>query len=221
MVLWNRAGVNGIGSVGPAVFGSVNSTLGNTTSVYLGNGAAYNRHVDIVLPLNGIDWIHDRKFSSISSSSLAWQGTGWWGTEMIKLTVSGTEGASNVSVLMDPHHTLTFTYSAGAWTCDDGFPYSLIFTSGSDEYTMTRVDGYAYTFHDKDHSNSGKLKRIEDAFDNDWVFTYDGSGKLTDIVIDVVDGNDHKITYSYFTSGDNNGLLQASSAEIVGELWLG
>ncbi len=50
-------------------------------------------------------------------------------------------------------------------------------------------------------------EKCEAPYGNDQAFTY-SSGQLTDIVIDVVAGTDHKITYTYFTSGDNTGQLQ-------------
>ncbi|MHC5112196.1 MAG: RHS repeat-associated core domain-containing protein [Planctomycetota bacterium] len=176
-------------------------------SVFLGNGASYLVASDFYLKLNGINWSHTRKFSTQSSSSLNWQGEGWWSNEMMNIDVSGSEGASDVAWEADPHYTLNFTYSGGSWTCDDNYPFSLSFDSGNDEYTVQRIDGYAWTFHDSAHTNAGLLKRIEDPFDNDQAFSY-SSGQLTDIVVDVVAGTDHKITYTYFTSGDNTGQLQ-------------
>ena len=206
-VFWNGTGVNAVFTSGLVVTASVNGT-GGSSSVFLGNGASYVRDVDFFLPMNGIDWFHERIFSSKTNyAGTEWAGEGWWVNEMMNLTVAGSEGASNVTVQFDPHYTFAFTYSAGAWACDDKYLFTLTFDSGNDEYLMRRADGYLWVFHDSQATNAGKLKRIEDPYGNDWAFTY-SSGKLTDIVVDVVVGTDHKITYTYFTSGDNNGLLQ-------------
>ena len=210
-IQWESTGINSIGTAGPVVSASVNSA-GGQSPVFLGNGAAYQSDMDFFLPLNGIDWFHERVFSSKTNySGTEWAGEGWWVNEMMNLTVAGSEGASNVSVQVDPHWTYAFTYSAGAWTCDDKFLLTLTFDGGNDEYLVRRADGFLWVFHDSQATNAGKLKRIEDPYGNDWAFTY-SSGKLTDIVVDVVvgvvAGTDHKITYTYFTSGDNNGLLQ-------------
>jgi len=209
--MWGKEGLNAIGFAGPHAVGSVNGA-GSGKLVFLGNGASFVRQVDFYLPLNGIDWFHERQFSSKSGyAGTEWQGEGWWSNEMMNLTVSGSEGASNVTVQMDPHLTLTFAYNegSGTWSCNDAYLYKLTFTSGSDEYTVTRADGFKWVFHDSEITTqpAGKLKRIEDAYGNDWAFTY-ASGKLTDIVVDVVEGGDYKIVYTYHTSGDNNGLLQ-------------
>ncbi|UCE61715.1 MAG: hypothetical protein JSU63_08195, partial [Phycisphaerales bacterium] len=205
-ILWFDAGMNLAGVAGAHVEASVNG-VGDRGTVFLGNGASYVDHTDFHVPLNGIDWHHRRFFSSKSSSTISWHGEGWWSNEMMNLTVAGSEGASNVSVEMTQHTTLDFTYSGGSWTCDDNFLYTLTFSSGDDEYILKNPEGYTWVFHDSEATNAGKLKRIVCAYDNDWAFTY-SSGQLTDIVVDVVEGTDHKITYSYFTSGDNDGLLQ-------------
>ncbi|MEK6674488.1 MAG: RHS repeat-associated core domain-containing protein [Planctomycetota bacterium] len=203
---WNGSGINRIVTTGTLADDLIDGvSIGQR--VFLGNGAASLEFVDFFLPHNGLDWIHSRVYSSLSTGTLTWQGHGWWCNEMMNLTVSGSEGASNVSVQMDPHYTLGFTYSAGSWTCDDKYLYTLTFDSGNDEYLVSRIDGHRYIFHDSQATNAGKLKRIEDSFGNDWTFTY-SSGQLTDIVVDVVVGSDHKITYTYFTSGDNSGQLQ-------------
>lgn len=179
-----------------------------------------------MLRLNGINWFHERSYSSLGSWTPNWQGENWWSNEMINLTVSGAEGASDVSVQFDPNYTFNFTYAASAWTCDDNYELELTFDSGNDEYKVTRVDGWEWVFHDDNATNAGKLKRIEDPYDNDWQFNY-SSGQLTDIVVDVVGGTDHKITYSYFTSGDSNGRLQyikayksttTTSANLIGQI---
>ncbi|MBE7455101.1 MAG: hypothetical protein HS102_00490 [Planctomycetia bacterium] len=206
-VQWGSTGVNSLATAGPVVSASVNGT-GGQSSVFLGNGAGFVHDVDFYLPLNGIDWFHERIYSSKSNyAGTEWAGEGWWVNEMMNLTVAGSEGASDVSVQFDPHWTYEFTYAASVWTCDDKFLLTLTFDGGNDEYLVRRADGYLWVFHDSAATNAGKLKRIEDPYGNDWAFTY-SAGKLTDIVVDVVAGTDHKITYTYFTSGDNNGLLQ-------------
>ncbi|MCK6486678.1 MAG: hypothetical protein L6R00_21420, partial [Phycisphaerae bacterium] len=206
-VHWGSTGVNSLATAGPVVSASVNGT-GGQSSVFLGNGASYVHDVDFYLPLNGVDWFHERIYSSKSNyAGTEWAGEGWWVNEMMNLTVAGSEGASDVSVQFDPHWTYEFTYAASVWTCDDKFLLTLTFDGGNDEYLVRRADGYLWVFHDAAATNAGKLKRTEDPYGNDWAFTY-SAGKLTDIVVDVVAGTDHKITYTYFTSGDNNGLLQ-------------
>jgi len=127
---------------------------------------------------------------------------------MINLTVDGSEGASDVDIEMSPVKTLHFDYDSGSWTCAKNQFYELTFDSGSDEYVLTRGDGFTYTFHDSEVANTaGMLKEIADPYGNDWAFSYSGS-QLSDIVVAVVVGSDHKVTYSYFTSGDNTGLIQ-------------
>jgi RHS repeat-associated protein len=205
-IVWDGPGITAVRIAGPFVTSSVNGT-GGLGSVFLGNGASYINVEDFWVPLNGIDWGHNRIYSSQGPSGPNWQGEGWWGNEMKNISVAGSEGASDVTVQMDPHYTHKFTYASGSWTCDDKFLYTLSYSSANHEYVVRRGDGGAYVFHDAGATNAGKLKRIEDAYGNNWAFTY-SSGQLTDIVVDVVEGSDHKITYSYFTSGDNNGKLQ-------------
>ena len=101
-------GLNAVNTSGPLVTASVNGH-GAASTVFLGNGASYVDALDLNLPLNGHDWYHQRVFSSKSSSSLDWQGEGWWGNEMMHIAVAGSEGTSNVAVTFDPHYTLNFT----------------------------------------------------------------------------------------------------------------
>jgi hypothetical protein len=223
-ISWPGPGQNPNATSGPYVSGFVNGD--GPSPIFLGNGASHIDTVDFYLPLNGIDWYHQRVYSTISSSSLTWQGEGWWTNEMMNLSVAGSEGASDVDIEMDPHKTLSFTYSGGSWTCDNNFLYVLTFSSGDDEYILMGKNGEKHVFHDSAATNAGKLKRIEDPYGNDWAFTY-SSGQLTDITVDVVEGSDHKITYTYFTSGDNQGQLQyikvyktttTTSANLIGQV---
>jgi hypothetical protein len=61
---------------------------------------------------------------------------------------------------------------------------------------------------------------------NKWTFAY-SSNRLNDVTVDVVEGNDHKITYSYFSGGDNDGKIQyikvyktttTTSANLIGQM---
>jgi len=206
---WGGAGLNRIGTAGPSVRASVNGTGGNSP-VFLGSGASHLWQTDFYLPLNGIDWYRVRMYSSLGSWTPNWQGQRWWSNEMMNISgTAGDEDDNDCDVELDPYHTRSFTNTGtGTWTCDDNYLYTLTYSSGDDEFIQTRVDGYKIVFHDLNVANvAGKLKRIEDAYGNDWAFTYSGSD-LDYVVVDVVEGNDHKITYSYFTSGDNDGLLQ-------------
>ena len=222
-IVWPGPGQNSNATTGPVAYGAVN---GRGSSVFLGNGASFINQGDFYLPLNGIDWFHRRIYSTLSSSSLTWQGESWWGNEMMNLNVEGSEGVSDVDIEMDPHNTLNFTYSDGSWTCDNEFQYVLTFSSGDNEYTLTGNGGSKYIFHDSEATDAGKLNRIEDPYGNDQAFTY-SSGQLTDIVVDVIEGLDHKITYSYYTSGDNTGQLEyikvykfttPSDANLIGQV---
>ncbi|MBE7457336.1 MAG: RHS repeat-associated core domain-containing protein [Planctomycetia bacterium] len=201
-------GMNALGTAGPFVTASVNG-LGPRGSVFLGTGAAYIRQTDAYLRLNGIEWYHERIYSSKSNyAGTEWAGEGWWVNEMMNLSVEGDEGESDVTVQFDPHYTFNFTYADSAWTCDDKFLFTLTFSSGSNEYRMRRLDGFLWVFHDSEVANvAGRLKEIQDPFGSTWTFNYSGA-QLSNIVIDVVEGADHKITYSYFSGGDNDGLLQ-------------
>jgi hypothetical protein len=220
-VNWGATGANGLGTAGPLVRASVSG------SVFAGTGSSQASQRDFHLPLNGIDWFHERVYSSTVSSMSTWQGEQWWSNEMMNLTVVGTEGTSNCSVQTSPYETLSFTYNSGSWTCDEGYLYTLTFSAGNNEYTMTRPDGHQWIFHDSETANvGGRLKAIEDPYGNDWAFNYSGSD-LDYIDVDVVEGSDHRITYSYFTSGDNNGLLQyikvyksttTTSANLIGQV---
>lgn len=203
-------GVSEIVAAGPAVHASVNGT-GGGGSVYLGNGGSYIATRDFRLTLNGIDWLHDRIYSSEGSSIPSqWQGEGWWANEMINITgLANDEDDNDCSVQMSPNHTLEFDNTGtGTWDCEDNFLFTLTYSSHDDEFILTRPEGFTWVFHDLNVASvPGRLKRIEDAYGNDRTFTYSGS-QLDYIVIDVVEGNDHKITYDYFSSGDNDGLLQ-------------
>jgi len=208
--LWAGAGLNQIGTAGPSVRASVNGIGKKGSWVAVGNGASYVRQRDFYLPLNGIDWYHGRICSSLGSWTPDWQGQRWWSNEMMNISGNaGDEDDNDCDVELDPYHTRSFTNTGtGTWTCDDNYLYTLTYSSGDDEFILTRADGHKIVFHDLNVANvAGKLKRIEDAYGNDWAFTYSGSD-LDYVVVDVVEGNDHKITYSYFTSGDNDGLLQ-------------
>ncbi len=199
------SGLNALFSVGSHARATIN---GGSNPVLLGTGASFVKTNDFALPLNGIDWLHKRTYTSLNDSSPNWQGESWWGIEMMSISVAGADGASNVTATFSPHFPLEFKYSAGAYkTESDNYPYTITFDDGNDEYVIERIDGMKWVFHDAGATDNEKLKRIEDAFGNDWAFTY-ASSKLTDIVVDVVAGTDHKITYAYFTSGDNNGKLQ-------------
>ncbi len=212
VIHWADSGINARWTTGPYLTAAVNGS-GHGTSVHLGSGDPGQSASDFTLPLNGIDWSHVRTYSSLSAPPSNWQGEGWWSNEMAFITVAGTDGSSNVTVTFGPHFTLNFAYDfescgfGGYCPPDDNYPSTLTFVGGSDEYRVRRADGMLWVFHDAGATNAGKLKIIEDAYGNDLAFTY-SSGKLTDIVVDVVEGSDHKITYTYFTSGDNNGKLQ-------------
>ena len=225
---WGSAGLNILGTAGPVVGASVNGGAGYTP-IFLGDGSSYVRRTDFSLPLNGIDWFHERVYASSGDGTPAWQGEQWWCNEMMNITgTAGKEDGNDCSVEMSPYWTLDFTNtSAGVWTTDDHYAYTLTYSSGNDEFLLTRADGYVWVFHDLNVANTaGMLKRIEDPYDNDWAFTYSGSD-LDYITIDVVEGDDHKITYTYFTSGDNDGLLQyikvyksttVSAANLIGQV---
>jgi RHS repeat-associated protein len=228
-VAWGGFRVNNIGTSGPVVNASVNGG-GGSGPVFLGNGASFVKQADFWLPLNGIDWSHLRTYSSKSSSTLNWQGEGWWGNEMMNITVGEFDGSSDVTVQVDPHYTLKFTYASGSWACNDKFLFTLGYSSTNHEYVMRRADGAAFVFHDAYGTGNPwakKLKRIEDAYGNKWIFNYSTSSKPDSIDIDVVEGADHRITYSYFSSGDNNGKLQylkayktttTTSANLIGQV---
>ncbi len=215
-IVWGNTGLNEIGTAGPFVQTSVNG-IGANRSVFLGNGASYVHRNDFYLPLNGIDWFLERTYSSENPSSLTWMGENWWITEMMNITVDDVDGASDVAVQMDPHHTLNFTYSGGSWTCDDAFLYDLTFSSGSDEYTVQRIDGFAYVFHDKNVTGvASRLKRIEDPHGTKWTLNYDFDpvelGWVLDYIdVDVIVGADHRIRYEYYievTDAFNVGKLR-------------
>jgi len=209
-VLWGGPGINLNATAGPIVQASINGT-GGGSSVFLGNGGSFVKQRDFFLPLNGIDWSHERAYSSEGSSIPSeWAGEGWWTSEMINITgTAGDEDDNDCDVQLDPNYTLTFNNTATAtWTTNYNYLYTLTYSSGEDEFTLTRADGFKYVFHDLNVADvSGRLKTIEDPYGNDWAFTYSGSD-LDYIVVDVVEGTDHKITYTYFESGDNDGLLQ-------------
>jgi len=206
---WSGPGLNGLGTAGPTLRAAVNG--GGGGSVFLGNGAAWLRQTDLYQPLNGLHWFHQRVFSSLSAyAGTEWSGEGWWVGEMMNVTgVAGNEDDNDCDAQLDPHTTLHFTNTAtGVWTTDDHFLCTLTYDGGNDEFVLRRADGFRLVFHDLNVADTaGRLKRIEDAYGNDWAFTYSGS-QLDYIVVDVIDGADHKIDYSYFTSGDSNGLLQ-------------
>jgi len=221
--------LNGRYSIGPYARSAVNGA-GNT--VFLGTGASHVKATDFTLALNGLDWLHIRTYTSLASHGETWQGESWWGNEMMFIDVDGAEtGERTVTVTMSPHFQLDFyipEFPAVPSDAKDNYPYTLWFESGSDEYILKRVDGMTWVFHDANATDAEKLKRIEDAYGNDWAFTYTSSpDQLTDIVVDVVEGEDHKIVYEYFTSGDNDGKLQyikvyktetTSAANLIGKV---
>jgi len=190
VINWGGARPNGIGTSGPAIRGSVNGAGGGGT-VFLGNGASSVRDRDFRLSLNGINWSHFRVYSSKGTAApTAYQGEGWWSNEMKNITgTAGDEDDNDCDLQFDPHYTIHFTNTAtSTWTCDDNFLYTLTYSSGSDEFTVTRPDGFKWVFHDLNVTNTeGLLKRIEDPYANDLAFTY-SSGQLTDTVADVVEG---------------------------------
>jgi len=81
-IVWLGAGQNSFATSGPTVLAGVNGSV--LSSLFLGKGASYIDASDFFLPLNGIDWYHERVYSSISTSSLSWQGEGWWCNEMMR-----------------------------------------------------------------------------------------------------------------------------------------
>jgi len=202
------AGINRAQSVGPSAAANVS---GGQDSVFFGTGASFLNMEDFALDLNGIDWLHNRTYTSLASHGLTWQGESWWSNEMMNIVVTGTEPDDlDVTATLSPHFQLDFHIPELPVLPSDAqhnYPYTIWFETGSDEYVIERIDGTKWVFHDKNATDAEKLKRLEDAYGNDWSVTY-SSGELTDIVVDVVAGTDHKITYTYFTSGANDGKLQ-------------
>jgi hypothetical protein len=57
-IVWPGAGQNSNATAGPQVIGFVNGSA--PAPVFLGNGASHIEAIDFYLPLNGIDWYHNR-----------------------------------------------------------------------------------------------------------------------------------------------------------------
>lgn len=140
-------------------------------------------------------------------------GLGWSHNHNIRLVEDTTVTPNVISVRMPGGSEVRFSKTAtNTYEGDPGSTAVIEVNPGSSSarYTLTTQNKHVFVF-EVVGANSGRLVSRTWNTGETWLYSYDGSDNLTDVIDDSYDlgsGVKRKLTFTYYTSGAHSGQLQ-------------